>query len=72
MAGLRNICKAYGGMKVSADGKTIHYVWDYAKDEPVDKKFMTKERQKASDIAYGKMMKAQYYLEHPTNNPLKE
>jgi hypothetical protein len=49
----------YGGMTVSADGKTIHYVWDYAKDEPVDKKLMTKARQRASDIAYAKLLKEQ-------------
>ena len=36
MAGLRNICKAFGGMKVTDnEGRTINYVWDYAADEPV-------------------------------------
>lgn len=60
MAGLRRICKMYGGMTVSANGKTIHYVWDYAKDEPVDKKLMTKARERASDIAYSKLLKEQF------------
>lgn len=59
MAGLRNICRAYGGMTVSSKGKTIHYVWDYAKEEPVDKKLMTKVRQKASDIAKFTLLKKQ-------------
>ncbi len=49
----------YGGMTVSKDGKTIHYVWDYDKEEPVDKKLMTRARQKASDIAWAKLMKEQ-------------
>jgi hypothetical protein len=59
MAGLRRICRMYGGMAVSSNGKTINYVWDYANEEPIDKKLMTKARQKASDIAFAKLMKAQ-------------
>lgn len=46
-------------MTVSANGKTIHYVWDYANEEPVDKKLMTKARQKASDIAKADIMRKQ-------------
>jgi len=72
MAGLRRICRMYGGMKVSANGKTIHYVWDYANEEPVDKKLMTKKRQRASDIAYGKLLKEQYEKDNSTNNTGKE
>lgn len=35
MAGLRNICKAYGGIRVKhADGTEDEWVWDYARDEP--------------------------------------
>lgn len=68
MGGLRNICRMYGGMTVSIRGETIHYVWDYAKDEPVDSKLMTKARQKASDIALGKLMDAQYGKDLQTNN----
>lgn len=35
MSGLRMICKLYGGMKITQNGKTVNYVWDYAGDEPV-------------------------------------
>lgn len=59
MAGLRRICRAYGGMTVTIDGKTVKYVWDYAKEEPVDSKLMTKARRKASDIAWAKLMREQ-------------
>lgn len=54
MAGLRRICKMFGGMTVTGnDGRTINYVWDYAKDEPVRKEQMPlgSERWKASEIA---------------------
>lgn len=53
MGGLRRICKLYGGMTVSDGKQTIHYVWDYAADEPVDKKEMPlgSERWKASERA---------------------
>jgi len=30
------ICKIYGGLNVTgADGKTVKWLWDYDKDEPV-------------------------------------
>lgn len=38
------ICKLYGGMKVTIDGKTVEYVWDYEKDEPVEKSQFTHEQ----------------------------
>lgn len=49
MAGLRRICKMYGGMTV--DGKK--FVWDYAADEPVpaDEMKMGSDRWKASERA---------------------
>ena len=55
MSGLRNIAKLYGGMKATgSDGKTVHYVWDYAADEPClasdmpigSKRWCTSERAK--------------------------
>lgn len=53
MAGLRRICKALGGMVVSANGVTVEYVWDYVADEPVRKEEMPtgSERHKASERA---------------------
>jgi hypothetical protein len=35
MAGLARICKMFGAMKVSANGTTINYVWDYVADEAI-------------------------------------
>jgi hypothetical protein len=36
MAGLRNICKQYGGMTViDSVGKKTTYKWDYKKNKPV-------------------------------------
>jgi hypothetical protein len=40
MGGLARIRKIYGGMKVTADGKTVEYVWDYASDKAVPKEEM--------------------------------
>jgi hypothetical protein len=40
MGGLAKICKMYGGMKVSAGGKTVEHVWDYANDKAVPKEEM--------------------------------
>ena len=47
MAGLRNICKMYGQIKL--DG--VIWVWDYSTDEPRIKSEMTKEEIAASDRA---------------------
>lgn len=35
MAGLMRILKRHGAMTVSANGETIRYLWDYARDVPV-------------------------------------
>jgi hypothetical protein len=54
MGGLRRICKAYGGMRVTGNGgNTINYVWDYAADEPIPEPEMPvgSERWKASESA---------------------
>jgi hypothetical protein len=59
MGGLRNICKAYGGMKFTdANGKTTEYEWDYAKDEPRLKGEMTREEWAASERAKWGNLKA--------------
>lgn len=60
MAGLRRICKMFGGMKVTGnDGKTINYVWDYAADKPVQAKQMPmgSKRWKASERARAKLLR---------------
>lgn len=46
-------------------GHTIHYVWDYAADEPVDKKYMPfgGERHKLSERAK--------WLQNPPRNALQ-
>lgn len=49
MGGIRNICKIHGGLKVTIDGKTVEYVWDYIKDEPRLKSDMTKEELEANE-----------------------
>lgn len=65
MAGLRRICKAMGGMTITANGKTVHYVWDYVADEPVRCEEMPvgSERHKASERAK--------YLQNPPRNALQ-
>lgn len=45
MSGLRMICKLYGGITVRENGKTIKYLWDYNRDEPVREEEM-KDREK--------------------------
>lgn len=40
MGGLRRVCKLLGGMTVTARGRTVKYVWDYAADEPVEESAM--------------------------------
>ena len=49
MGGIRNICRLYGGLKVTQNGKTVEYVWDYIKDEPRLKSEMTKEELEANE-----------------------
>lgn len=52
MSGLQRLCKIYGGMKIKGeDGKTVHWVWDYANDKPRVKKEMTKQEIEASEKA---------------------
>ena len=49
MGGLRNICRAYGGLKVTKDRKTEVWIWDYIKDEPRLESSMTKEEIEANE-----------------------
>lgn len=49
MAGLAKICKTYGEIKISSNGKTIKYVWDYVNDVAVPENEMTQERWAASE-----------------------
>jgi hypothetical protein len=54
MAGLARICKLYGRMTTrGADGKSVIWVWDYAKDEAVHEKDMPEgsDRWKKSEEA---------------------
>ncbi len=51
MGGLARICKMYGGMEVSAGGKTVNHVWDYVADKAVPQEEMPvgSDRWKASE-----------------------
>lgn len=52
MAGLRKICKVYGGIRFKgADGKIVEWVWDYVRDEPRLKSDMDAEAASASERA---------------------
>jgi hypothetical protein len=51
MGGLKKICKVFGSMTVSANGKTVTYEYDYANDIPRPKGEMTKEEKAASEKA---------------------
>lgn len=56
MGGLARLCKMYGSLEVSADGKKVIWLWDYANDKPRLKTKMTKEEIMVSEKA--KWMKA--------------
>lgn len=67
MAGLRRICKFYGGMKITKDGKTTEYVWDYIKDEPVEKsKFDAQKKDAAEKRKQERLKKKQAKKDLPT------
>lgn len=57
MAGLRNICRAYGSMRVN---DTL-WVWDYVADEPVKQAEMPdgSERWKASEVRKMELIREQ-------------
>lgn len=48
----------YGSMKVTADGKSVTWVWDYANDRPRLKSEMTKDELAASEKAKYEQAKA--------------
>lgn len=61
MSGLRWMCRLYGEMTFKdINGKTIHWVWDYAKDEPRLKDEMTAEEKIASERARWELMKSNF------------
>lgn len=52
MAGLRMICKIYGGLVFrDRHGNVVEYVWDYARDEPRLKSEMDADAKAASERA---------------------
>lgn len=62
MGGLARICKLYGGMKVTAQSKTVNYVWDYVADEAVpdtempvgSERWQASERKRWTDVKAAK------------------
>ena len=69
MAGLRNICRAYGGMKVTGNnGTTINYVWDYVADEPMPDTEMPvgSRRSKASQRRKAELLVEKNSIAKPT------
>ena len=57
MAGLARICKLYGSFKVSQNGKTVIWLYDYKNDRPRLKSEMTKEEIAESEKAKYEMIK---------------
>jgi hypothetical protein len=57
MAGLARVLKMYGSMKVTGnDGRSVKWVYDYARDEPVTEDEMPfgSDRHRASErVRYG-------------------
>lgn len=51
MGGLARLCKAYGEMEITANGKKTLWVWDYVKNKPRIKDEMTQEELAASERA---------------------
>lgn len=51
MGGLAKICKLYGRLNITENGKKVMWVYDYALDKPRLKSEMTKEELKASEKA---------------------
>ncbi len=49
MGGLSRICRAFGGLNVTAKGETVKYVWDYVTETPRLESEMTKEEIAASE-----------------------
>ena len=59
MAGLARICKMYGSIEVSDNGKKVIWLWDYVTDKARLKTEMNKEEIMASEKAKWMAVKAQ-------------
>lgn len=58
MAGLRMICKRYGGMVFrEANGKEIRYIWDYKRDMPVLESEMIADKKAYAESEKAKWMR---------------
>lgn len=57
MGGLAKICRMYGSMKVSDNGKTVLWLWDYANEKPRLASKMTKEEIAESERAKYEQLK---------------
>lgn len=51
MAGLAKICKLYGSITVTSDGKSVVWVWDHANNKPRLKSEMTQDEIRESEKA---------------------
>jgi len=53
MGGLARICKMFGGLNATSNGKTVKWVYDYANDYPctADEMPLGSERWKVSELA---------------------
>jgi len=51
MGGLARLCKMYGSMQVSENGKKVTWLWDYVNDKPRLKTEMSKDEIMASEKA---------------------
>lgn len=61
MAGLKVLCKLYGGIKFKdKNGKEVVWVWDYAKDEPRLEDEITQDEKIASERAKWEAMKKHF------------
>ena len=66
MGGLARICKMYGSIEVSDNGKKVIWLWDYVNDKARLKTEMTKDEIMASEKA--KWMSIKEQLELGNNN----
>lgn len=57
MAELAIICKSFGSMKVSKNGKAVTWLYDYANDKPRLQSEMTQEEISESEKARWKLIK---------------
>ena len=59
--GIKTLCKIYGGIKFTVDGKTTEYVWDYTQDRARLKSEMDAERYTFSEKAQHERMKRELF-----------